>query len=335
MLMCVCFFIIAPVVFSTVTTQQISATDWIYRHTVWIDRYIHGDLTPIWEYPPLFHLSMLPFVRDGFNMVLFQIIFSILNLVVIFWFVSKMHGREAMLLAGMMMATNYAYMQISSALMPQALDLLFFLPAIYFLINRKYNYSTVILFSGLLMHTTFLIYTVILALFSLLTKRYKFLPYAIIIILLVLPLYYHYFIIPTTQGVTVQWDSTAQCDWDMQFYTPLWKFFAMSGLISWFLLPFVINELCKQKFKLTEMQILYIIWMIAVLPLILGVSFYPTFKIEMCGGVWRGMSFFIIPMMLFEASILVNWFKPIKSNKVVSSEDKVRYKERFNEEFEK
>jgi hypothetical protein len=221
-------------------------------------------------------------------------------------------------------------MQISSALMPQALDLLFFLPAIYFFMKGKYNHSAVILFLGLLMHTTFLIYLAVLALFSLLTKRYKFVIYAVIMVLLVSPLYYHYFFAPTMQGVTVQWDSKAQCEWDSQFYMPLWKFFEMSGVMSWLILPFVVWELWKQKFKITEMQLLYILWMIAFIPMFLGFTFTPTFKIGECGGIWRTMSFFIIPMMLFEASVLINL---IKLNKVVSSEDKVRHEKRFKEVF--
>jgi hypothetical protein len=194
----------------------------------------------------------------------------------------------------------------------------------------KYNHSAVILFLGLLMHTTFLIYLAVLALFSLLTKRYKFVIYAVIMVLLVSPLYYHYFFAPTMQGVTVQWDSKAQCEWDSQFYMPLWKFFEMSGVMSWLILPFVVWELWKQKFKITEMQLLYILWMIAFIPMFLGFTFTPTFKIGECGGIWRTMSFFIIPMMLFEASVLINL---IKLNKVVSSEDKVRHEKRFKEVF--
>jgi len=283
--------ILLPITISTLSTNQISSTDWIYRHNEWINRYLRGDFTPVYEYPPLFHFLMLPFVYFDFPIIYFQIIFAILSTFGILYYVKKMENEKAMILMAMLMATSIAYIEFSSALMPQALDYFLF-PLILIAYFRGKNLTvltgiTVIFF----MHLTGIIFLGILLIHSLLAKRYKFMYAAVILMLVFLPISYYYVFSPFSYQFI--WDFQAQTQWESFYISPIYRFFVLSGFLTWILLPFAGYKLIRQKFKFDEKLLLYVIWILGFLPLAI-------FNF----GIWRAISYQIIPLSLFAATVI-------------------------------
>ena len=288
MLFSAVILILTPIIFSTISTNQISSTDWIYRHNEWINRYLRGDFTPVYEYPPLFHFFMLPFVYFDFPIIYFQIVFAILSTFGILYYVKKIENEKAMILMAMLMATSVAYIEFSSALMPQALDYFLF-PLIliaYFKNKIKLTLSgiSIIFF----MHIVGIIFLGILLVHSLLTKRYKFAYASLILMLILLPITYYYLM------TAPEWDFQAQAQWESFYINPIYKFFILSGFLTWILLPFASYKLIKQKVKFDEKLLLYVIWILGFLPLAI-------FNF----GIWRAVSYQIIPLSLFVAMVMI------------------------------
>jgi len=291
MLFSAVILILTPIIFSTITTNKITATDWVYRHSEWINRYLRGDFTPVYEYPPLFHFLMLPFVYFDFPIIYFQIVFAILSTFGILYYVKKMENEKAMILMAMLMATSVAYIEFSSALMPQALDYFLF-PLVLIAYFKGKNLTvltgiTVIFF----MHLIGIIFLGILLIHSLLTKRYKFASYSIILLLMLLPIFYHYTFSPIYYQFI--WDFQAQAQWESFYISPIYRFFVLSGFLTWILLPFAGYKLARQKFKFDEKLLLYVIWILGFLPLAI-------FNF----GIWRAMSYQIVPLSLFVATLI-------------------------------
>lgn len=296
--------IVLPVAYTTLTTWQITASDWLYRHSVWTASYLRG-VDAIYEYPPLFHWLMLPFVAMNFPVVLFQILFSVLNVLVIYWFLKKFENDDALIYAMLFCASSLIYMQFSSALMPQALDLLLFLPIVYFYTNRKPYKSLLIFIPLFLLHMTSLIFAFLMFAWSLYKRDFRYAALLVVVVLAFSPLYYFYVVPPTyidRISVAVPWDMEAQIKWESWFYDPWWHFFATSGILAWLYLPKALY-IIKRNIKLSEMQKFYLLWILCFLPTGMGISWYPTLSIGY-GELWRMMGFVIVPMYFFIASLV-------------------------------
>jgi hypothetical protein len=233
---------------------------------------------------------MLPFVYFHFPVIYFQVIFAVLSTFGILYYVRKIENEKVMILMAMLMATSVAFIEFSSALMPQALDYFLF-PLILIAYFKGKNLTvltgiTVIFF----MHIIGIIFLGILLIHSLLTKRYKFMYASLLLIVILLPILYHY-----TNVVQTEWDFKAQAQWESFYISPIYKFFILSGFITWILLPFTIYKLTKQKFKLDEKLLLYAIWILGFLPMAI-------FNF----GIWRAVSYQIIPLSLFVATVIIN-----------------------------
>jgi len=291
-------FLLFPIINSTLTTDKITATDWVYRHSVWIDQYLTGDFSAIQSYPPLFHWLMLPFVAINFPIKYFQIIFAVLSISSILYFVYKKENEKAVIYSAVLLAGSIAFVEFSGSLMPQALDYILF-PLAILLYYRKHTKSMIaVLLIMMLMHGTGFLFVFVLLAHALLTKYKKMIKTLIILLLLLLPIFYYYqfYAVQTFEQNTIMSEIhniDAQNEWDAQYYNPLWKFFGMSGFLTWILLFPAIYKVIKKRFKLTDTQILYIIWVAVFLP-------FPFFSM----GFWRMVSYQIVPLSLLVASLL-------------------------------
>ena len=285
---------LTPIIYSTLTTTEITATDWVYRHSVWIDRYINGDFSSIFQYPPLFHFLMLPFVYFHFPVVYLQIVFAVLSLFGILYTAYKLENETTLVLMAMFLASSLAFMMFSSALMPQSLDYFLFPLTCIFYFKKKYAPTILILIIMFLMHILGIVFIFILFLHSLLTRKYKFTKILFIILIILVSIFYYYYFIASYE-VDVKWDVKAQEKWESDYIFPIYKFFIFSGSMTWLSLVFSIYFVTMKKVKLNEKHLLYLIWALSFIPL----SFFGF-------GIWRATSYSIIPLSYLVASIYSN-----------------------------
>lgn len=300
MLFCAILIIIAPVFLSTLT-GKITASDWTYRHTQWISRYLHGDFTPAVEYPPLFHVMLAPFVAINFPMVWFQVIFIALSTGGILYYVWKQEGEKTLLYTSMLLASSIAYVSFAGSLMPQALDYFLFPIILLFYFQKKYIPVILGLIAFFFMHLTGAVFIFILLIHSILTRRKKFAVSFLILGLIILPFFLHYINPDAVANRTIDpyvWDFEAQAEWESQ-YLKFPEFFIFSGFMMWALIPFALkkmyDEWFRESFKLSDTQLLYIIWTLSLIPIaIFGL------------GWWRMTTYIVVPLSLLVASVLGN-----------------------------
>lgn len=293
MVFCAIIFTLSPVILSTFTSDEITATDWTYRHSVWIEQYLHKDFTPILQYYPMFHFIMLPFVFIGFPMRFFQIIFAVLSLFGVLYMTKRLEGDKSLFFVAIMSACSIAFVEFSSALMPQALDYFLFPMAVVFYSSKRVKTAMILCLSIFLMHGTGFIFFGIFLVHSLLTRRFKRALGILLVIIALSPVFYYYnFGAPTENFINI-WDAEAQAEWERQYIEPFYNFFFFSGFMTWILLLPASKKLIDRKFKLTDNQLLYIVWTAMFLPFI-------PFKM----GIWRMISYQIVPLSLLVASIL-------------------------------
>lgn len=312
-MLCAVALILFPVIQSSLT-GNISATDWTYRHSVWIGQYLKGDFSPIFSYPPLFHLMMMPFVFFGFPMHLFQIVFIILATFGILYMTSRLENEKALLLMSMLLATSIAFVEFASALMPQALDYLFFGFAIIFYYQNRVKLMSMMLCLAFGMHMMGIFFVLILFIHSLLAKRYRATAYLVVlgaVFFVIFGFYTNFFgnYYDEYGDMEFGWNAQAQAEWENQYLDPIWKLFAFSGYLAWVLLPYAIYKLYKRKFKISEKQILYIVWILVFFILMVASR-----------GVWRALSYQMVPLSLLIASL-------------IGQDEKKDYKTRFKEVF--
>ena len=291
MIVCALVLIIAPVIQSSYS-GEIGATDWLYRHSVWISRYIQGDFSPIIEYVPLFHWLMLPFVYFDFPVIWLQVVFISLATFGILYFVRKFGNEKMLLYTSFLLAGSIGFVAGASQLMPQSLDYFLFPICLIFYYQNRVKILVPLLIIMFFLHNTGIIFIGILFAHSFLTKRKKMFFPILIMVIVLSPIFWWYQF-ETRQILTWVWDMEAQLEWESQYLDPLWKFFIYSGFLTWILLPYASYKFCKGKFKFTEMQLLYVIWVVAFLPL-------PFFNM----GWWRMITYQIVPLSLLVASMM-------------------------------
>lgn len=295
MLFCALVFILIPVVLSTLT-GNITASDWTYRHEVWIHQYLEGDFTPILKYPPLFQWMMMPFVALNFPMQWFQVVFISLATLGLLYMANRLEGEKATIYFSILLASSISFIEFGSALMPQALDYFFFSLAIIFYYQNRVKIVIPLLCIIFFMHIMGSFFVLILFLHALLTKRYRFAKYLMLlgIVFFMFSAFYsrgfYYYYTPETE---MDWNIKTQAEWDNRYLDPIYNLFFFSGFMTWIILPYAIYRLRKRNFKITENQKLYIIW-------------YMVFFILMFlqQGVWRCISYQMIPLGLLVASVL-------------------------------
>lgn len=294
MLACAVVFIIAPIFLSTLSSDNITATDWTYRHLTMIQQYLRGDFSPLEYYVPLFQWLLLPFVAIGAPMKWFQVIFAALATIGILYYVSKRESEETVLYTAILLASSIAFVEFAGSLMPQALDFALFPLSILFYYQKRRWPMTGLLLAMFFMHGTGFIFIGILLAHSLITKKWIMFKTLLVLLLITAPIFYYYQFAVTAQiRMLWPWDAASQAQWESSYLTPWWKFFAMSGFLTWALLPYAVWRLYKHRFKLSDSQILYILWIAAFLTLI-----------PFNQGIWRAISYQIVPLSLFVASVI-------------------------------
>ena len=289
MIFCAVVLIVFPIAMSSMT-GEITATDWVYRHAPWIDRYLHGDFTPLVEYLPGFHFLMMPFVLLlGDNIGYMQIVFSVLSTFGILYMVFKTDNENAVLYSAMLLASSIAFVMFAGSLMPQALDYFLFPLAIVFYSKKRVKSCVAVLLLDFAMHGTGFIFLGILTLHSFIVKKYKFCATLVCVLFLLSPIF-SYYMFGISPDQSFFYDYEAQKIWESQYLWPPWNFFIYSGIMTWILLPYA---LWKSRNKFTEMQLLYVLWIAAFLPFL-------VFEL----GIWRMVSYQIVPLSLLVASII-------------------------------
>jgi hypothetical protein len=288
MVFCAILFILVPIFLSTLT-GRFSATDWVYRHSVWIGQYLRGDFSALVNYYPLFEFLMLPFVAMNFPMQWFQVIFAGLAAFGILYMTYRLESEKTLLYVSILLASSIAFVEFAGSMMPQALDYLVFPIAVVFYYQKRVKYTAGLLLLDFGMHGAGFIFTGILFLHAMLTKRSRYAKLFFVMLMVMLPFFVWY----SFYGNAMEWDYAAQDAWELPYLWPPWNFFFFSGLLAWALLPFALNNLRKVKFKLTEMQLLYVIWIAGFMPL---AAFHY--------GIWRMVSFQIVPLSLLVASLM-------------------------------
>lgn len=316
---CALLFVIVPVVLSTMT-GEITATDWIYRHRLWIDEYLSGDFSRLLSYPPLFHWLLMPLADVNFPMQWLQPIFAIMTTFSILSMTYKLEGEKTAVYLSVLLASSIAYVGFCSALMPQALDYFLFPFMILFYSQGRVKESIILGLVIFFMHGTGFIFLGILFGHSLLMKRYKRAKIYLAVMLILLPIFIWYSFI----AVPFDFDAQAQIDAEKKYTEPFWNFFFFSGFMTWFLLAYIIYEKIKgyrnyrktiesisngsienllghykdlyksiDTYLFTEAQLFYIIWILA---------FVPLYFFQM--GLWRMISYQIVPLSLLVASMV-------------------------------
>jgi hypothetical protein len=292
MVFCAIIFILVPIFLSSLT-GKITSTDWIYRHNDWAERYLRGDFTPLLEYPPIFHWIMI-ILTIGLTIppVYFQVIFALLSTLGILYYVLKIENEETLLYVSILLASSIAFVSFAGSLMPQAMDYLIFPLICLAYFKKKYATTTVGLLILFFMHITGMLFIMILLAHSLLTKRYKFATIFTVMIFLLLPFFYYYNSLAPLSW-SVKWDWKTQLEWEKQYMNPIYMLFLNSGFLTWILLPYASYKLYKRRFKLTDAQLLYVIW--------IGAFFSFVIFQE---GIWRMISYQIVPLSILVASLL-------------------------------
>lgn len=291
MLFCALLMTIFPVVLSTLT-GEITATDWVYRHELWIRQYINGDFSIALKYPPLFHFMMLPFVFIGFPMELFQVIFIVMATLSLLYMTGKLESEDTLLYASFFLASSIAFVEFASALMPQALDYVLFAFAVLFYYRDKPVYSAILCAMIFLMHVMGAFFVLILFLHSFFTKRFDKAVVFFVLGLMLIPFLLLWNVYSPIE-TDYTWDVQAQRNWEMQYTTPFYNFFFFSGFLTWAVFPYAMYRLKINKFKLTDSQLLYVIWI---------ACFFLLALLEF--GIWRAMSYQIVPLSLLTASLV-------------------------------
>lgn len=297
------FILLAMAVFSTLKPSPYAngaaAEDW-NRHSVWVQRLIKGDFTTIYEYPPFFHLFMIPFVlllNDSIKY--FQIIFAILVIASMSYYLYKKEGKNAMILAFFLFSTSIVFQIYFFTLTPQVLDYILFPLIIMAYFNKKYFITSLGLVALMYNHLAGIAFFLVFLVYSLFYDK-RYLKYLLLVVILSLPIFYIYYswnFISFCSEITGKyfWETGQlwQTGWDLQFTGVWYKFLFYTGLAIWVLLPISLYFLIKNKFKLNDLQKFYLVWILCFLPLL----FF---------NVWRGMSYLIIPLTILEASIIKN-----------------------------
>lgn len=295
--------IIIPSIRSTIAYEEQTAEDW-NRHILWIERYIKGDFSPFYEYPPFFHLFMIPFVLTIPIIKYFQPILAFLTTLSISYVAYKLEGKFAMILVLYMLVSSFAYLQTSSALIPQALDYIIFSLIIYFLFEDKPIHVSIGLIFLLYNHLIGLFYYLTVIIYSICFKR-NLLKYLAIVFIVSLPIFIIYYI-PALEKLNIikypvqiegNWSNdfreTKQIwlePWAEFFSYPLHNYLFYSSFITWLLLPITIWQMKRQK-RFDKKQFFYAVWTFTFIPLIIF-------------QLWRATSFLIISFAFFQASVL-------------------------------
>lgn len=294
MVFCAVLFVLLPVILSTLT-GKITATDWIYRHNDWIERYLKGDFTPIFEYPPLFHwLMILLTIGLIIPPIYFQIVFALLSTIGILIYTYKTESEETLILVSILLASSIAFVSFAGSLMPQAMDYFLFPLILLFYSKNRVKLTILGVLILFFMHITGLLFLMILFAHSILTKHHKFTKIFLVMILLLSPIFYYYNSLGPLSWI-VKWDWKVQMEWEKQYMNPFYMLFLNSGFLTWILLPYASYKLYKKRFKLTETQLLYVLWIGAFLSFIIFQQ-----------GVWRMISYQIVPLSLLVASLVSN-----------------------------
>ena len=298
MVACALALILLPIILSTLNSDEITSTDWVYRHVVWIHDYLRGNFDSMLQSPPLFHFIMLPFVAADFPMKYFQIIFAVLTIAGITFYLREKESEKAMLYSLILLATSITFIEYSGSLMPQGLDYFLFSLMLVAYYRGRDSYAIVIGAIVSLMHSTGELFIFILMAHAYITERKSFKKY-LYAFLMLLPIFLFYvMLVPYwlyqyfPPVITYVWDAAAQAEWEAQFLQPT-NFFIYSGFLVWILAPFALRKFYRKKLILTDTQLLYVIWIGTFFTLMLGSI-----------GVWRMISYQMLPISLLVASII-------------------------------
>lgn len=281
-----------PSVSTTLANNYPTAEDWT-RHLPWILRYASGDFTPFLEYPPAFHLIMLPFVLLlGSGVKYLQIVLAWVGTSSILFYVWKTEkNKGGVMLAAFLLASSTVYLVYNQALMPQALDYIIFPWFTLALFKQKYKTASGLLLIQTYSHAMGIFFLVAAGVYSFF-KQKEFLKYATLVMILSLPvfLFSHYVSAVREGTLSVIKSNPFLNEWTLQFLWPPQMFFFRTGFLIWPLLIPALYLVCKKGIK--TRQFYYLIEIVTLTPLAL---FDPL----------RWVSYVIIPIVLLEVSALI------------------------------
>ena len=303
-------FAITPSLEYTLENETPSGEDW-NRHSVWIEQYISGDISPMFEYPPIFHLFMTPFyyILRFPNIRYLQPVFSLLAILSTIYLSYKTMDLNGVLMTSLLISTSVAFNQFSGALLPTTFDYIFFPIVIILFLEKRYKLSAFVLWGLIGTHLFGIFLFVIMFIYSYLIDK-KFIKYLIIVILccvVFLPSY-----VPTLYSTLTspgRWENDEMVivtnfterfqlwttPWDDFLTYPIEHFLLFSGFLIWFLLPLTLYSMYKYP-KYNKIQLLFVIWFIVLLPLI----FF---------NIWRWWGFAVMPVSLFCGSVISNYMR--------------------------
>lgn len=306
--------IIIPIVYQTVN-NPITAEDWIHRHTVWIQQYIDGDFSPFFEYPPLFHVLMLPVVLLFSSFAKYmQIVFGVISTLSIFYVSKKLGTETQIVLIGLVLATSTIYFQYAPALTPTVLDFIILSFLFLSLSSKKYSLMTLCLVGLMYSHWTGIFYLLGCLAYGVLYDRESLKWFAIAFIISIPILLVNLGNISVVLNVLGgqelsrlpanfsdrdmqhlhSFAETGQFftnNWDKQFISNPFNLVLFSFPILFLMIPIAIFTSIRFKMKLIREEKIYFLFYILLTPLIVY-------------NVWRYLSFAIIPLMFFITSII-------------------------------
>jgi hypothetical protein len=188
-------------------------------------------------------------------------------------------------------------------LTPQVLDFILFPMIIIAYFKDRYTLASIGMIALFYNHMFGIVVFAVMLCHSLILKR-NFLKYLLAVLICSLPIIFIYYV-PTFFGAYISPVKTVglnmindfsethqfwQNAWDKQFVWPIERFIVFTGFLSWVLLPVTIYGMHKQK-KFDSWQLMMAIWCAVLMPIFIF-------------NVWRWASYFMIPLSIFEVSVI-------------------------------
>ena len=306
--------VVIPSLTQTLKSSVPAGEDW-NRHSIWIERYISGDFTPIDEYPPMFELFMIPFyIITGYpNIRFFQPLFAFLSIFAIISLAKKTMNMDGVLFSSLIVSTSYDFVVYAGSLLPQTLDYIFLPVSIILFFEKKYTKTAFIIWFLLGTHNFGVFIYIMFFIYSYLVDK-EFLKYLVIVAifgLVFLPSFLQMTNVISTGG---RWENEEMVfkvsffdrfqlwttPWDDFLMYPMEHFITFSGFLLWFLLPLTLWSMKKNPYY-DKYQLFYVIWFFVIIPLV----FFNTL---------RWWSYSIVPASLFCGSVIGNYLKNNKNN---------------------
>jgi len=263
--------------------------DWNNFHIKIIEAYSKGDFSRFFNYPPLFHLMLVPLV--WLNLIPYvkylQIIFYLSAIGSSMFLAYKLNGKVASIIMGIILFSSLAFLDRSIQVIPQAIEFIIF-PLVILLYNKK-KFKTV----GLLLlilsysHSMGIVFTLILFFYTLTVKRNYDKMYLILILAIPSLIWFPFGLNPATEL-----SSNAKILLD-----PLSQIFYASPLFFSFLIVSMFSMFSSNSPN-PEKHYLFFLWFLVFTPL--------AFTL-----IDRWLQYILVPLIMLFMPYFLNFLKPL------------------------